>query len=338
MYRVDDTSQVGEARRAGEALADALGLKETDRGTLAIIITEVATNLARHARQGRILLSPVGTGASAGVQVIAIDEGPGIANVGRALEDGYSTGGTSGHGLGAIRRMATSFDIYSRPGDKSGSGTIIEATVRPSSSARAPLSAAAGAEFGVVCTSYDWGRVCGDAWLVLEQRERTLVVIADGLGHGPEAATASSEAIRVICDMSDASLTQMVDASHLALRATRGAACAIASIRPDQRAIEFAGIGNITAALHFADGTTRSLASLNGTVGHSMRKVQEFRYECPLGGLLLMHSDGINSRWKLDNYPGLTQHHPALSAGAVFRDALRGTDDATVIALRIQPG
>jgi hypothetical protein len=125
----------------------------------------------------------------------------------------------------------------------------------------------------------------------------------------------------------------MVDAAHGALRATRGAAMAVAAIQPVRGTVTFAGIGNISAAIH-ADGTARSLASHNGTVGHIMRKVQEFAYDWSAGAALVLHSDGINTRWRADAYPGLLQQHPALLAGVLFRDAARERDDATALVVR----
>jgi hypothetical protein len=162
--------------------------------------------------------------------------------------------------------------------------------------------------------------------------------VADGLGHGPDAALASSEAIRVIREIPEATPTRMMEAVHAVLRSTRGAACAIASVGKRERFVDFVGIGNIAAGLYSPDGTSRSLASMNGTAGHSAIRIREFRYEYVEQSLLLMHSDGINTRWKLDRYPGLTRHHPALAAGMVYRDSLRGNDDATIIALRVKQG
>lgn len=333
VFRVDDSSQIGEARRAGEALAETVGLNANERGALAIVVTEAATNLARHARRGRILLSAVGESGSAGVQVVTVDEGPGIPHVARAMEDGYSSAGTSGHGLGAISRMAQTFDVYSRSSSPA-CGTLLTATVWSAAGAARETAATGATEASAVCVAYDGGRVCGDAWIVLEQKNRTVAVVVDGLGHGPEAAAAADEAVRMIRVVADEHPAAVIDAAHGALRSTRGAALAVAAIHPSEQRVHFAGIGNISVTLHAPDGTSRSLASLNGTVGHAMRTVQEFQYDWPAGGMLLMHSDGIHSRWRLDSYPGLTRHHPALVAGALYRDALRGRDDATVVALR----
>jgi anti-sigma regulatory factor (Ser/Thr protein kinase) len=122
---VTESSQVAEARRRGMSVAASLGFDENTSGRLAIIVTEAATNLIKHARGGEVFIGPAADGAQRGVQVIAIDKGRGIANVGASLRDGYSTAGTSGTGLGAIQRASNTFDVYSGP----QGGTVVAATV-----------------------------------------------------------------------------------------------------------------------------------------------------------------------------------------------------------------
>lgn len=107
---------------------------------------------------------------------------------------------------------------------------------------------------------------------------------------------------------------------------------AVAAVHARSRSVAFAGVGNISAAIHGA-AASRSLPSHNGTVGHVMRKVQEFHFDWPDDAVLVMHSDGINTRWKTETYPGLLQQDPALLAGVLLRDAARPRDDATVLAL-----
>ncbi|HET7458403.1 MAG TPA: SpoIIE family protein phosphatase [Gemmatimonadaceae bacterium] len=355
VFAVDDASQVGEVRRAAASLAAETGLSETERGTVAVIVTEMATNLARHARGGRILLAIVGEPraavagvavAATGVELIALDDGPGIVNVGRAMGDGFSTAGSAGQGLGAMRRMASEFDVYSRTGaaGASGIGTVVLARVWPAgtSSNGAAGAAAAAARAGdelasaAVCVALAGESVCGDGWVVLRRVDRTLVVVVDGLGHGPDAAVAASEAVRIVRAHPDASPADLLQAAHGALRATRGAAMSIAAIYPSRGTLTFAGVGNVSAAVYSAGGTgaMRNLAPHNGTVGHTMRTVREISHEWTADSGLVMHSDGVNTRWRLDGYPGLAGHHPALLAGVLYRDAARGRDDATVVAVR----
>lgn len=331
---VDDESRIGEARRAAESLAARAGLGETERGTLAVVVTEAATNLARHARGGRVRLSVRGEPEAAGIELLAVDEGPGIANLNRAFEDGFSTAGTAGQGLGAIRRMAGEFDLYSRAGAATGCGTALVARVWSAAAQRARLAAAARPQVGAVCVPLAGERASGDAWAVFGDGARTLVAVADGLGHGPDAAEAAEAAMRVVHRSPDAAPVALLHAAHAALRATRGAALALVEVDEARGTVVFAGVGNVVAVVLAPDGSARTLASHNGTVGHSMRTVQAFNYEWPAGGTLLLHTDGINTRWRLDTYPGLLRHDPALLAAVLHRDAARGRDDATVVALR----
>ncbi len=325
--RVTEQSHVGEARRRAIALGVDAGLNETERGTLAVVVTEAATNLARHASEGVLLLRTVGT-PSSGVEILALDKGPGIRDLSKAMSDGFSTAGSAGHGLGAIRRMAAEFDLFSAP----DIGTTLFARVN--SATRAETEPDRGLA-GVVCMPVGTERACGDAWTIERSPGRALVVLADGLGHGFDAARAAAVAIRTAMERTRRSPAQIITAAHEAMRSTRGAALAVAEIDASERRLTFAGIGNIAAVIVSADGT-KSLASHNGIVGHEMRTVHEFVYPWTGASCLIMHSDGMRARWQLGAYPGLAAHHPAVVAGTLFRDFARGRDDATVMAVRMR--
>lgn len=318
---VPDESHVGRARRAAAYLAT--GLDETAAGRLSIVVTELATNLARHAVKGEILLSAIDDG----VEVIALDHGPGITDLGSALRDGFSTGGTAGAGLGAVRRQADVFDVYSRP----GVGTIIVCHV-VSRNAR-PMKQAL--QRAVVCTPFPGEQVCGDGWEMYERPTGVaLVMLVDGLGHGSAAAVAT-EAARVVFAKYAPSATpaQILDAMHLALRPTRGAAVAVTLLDPAQRAVQFAGVGNVSASI-VSVKKIQSLVSSNGIVGHQMGRPREFTYVCPDDGVLIMHSDGLTTHWNIDTMPGILGHELGVLTAALYRDATRGRDDVTVLTAR----
>jgi anti-sigma regulatory factor (Ser/Thr protein kinase) len=327
VVQIDDESNVGAARRSAAALASRAGLGETERGAFAVIVTEAATNLARHAKEGLLALRVVGTPPDAGVEVLALDRSPGIHDVNRALIDGYSTSGTAGHGLGAIRRMASEFDIYSSP----DGGTALLARIWPPSRARP--RGAIGYLDGVVCVPQAGEWTCGDAWSLIPTSNGVQAVVVDGLGHGAEAARAADEALRIVRECAGWSPARTIEAAHGPLRATRGAAIAVAEVVASERVVRFAGVGNISAAIVVRD-SSKSLTSYNGTVGVALRKVQELTYPWPDGASLVMHSDGITSRARPDAYPGLIERHPAIVAGVIFRDFYRGRDDATVLVIR----
>jgi anti-sigma regulatory factor (Ser/Thr protein kinase) len=324
---IEDSSQVGEARRNASAIATASGLTEVEAGKLAIIATEAATNIAKHATRGEIILrSVVGDGIRA-VDLIAIDAGPGILDVDRALGDGYSTAGTLGRGLGAMARMATEFDIFSAP----GAGTVLVARIE---SERTKMRDRPAYDIGVVRVAKRGETECGDDWgIVVGDGGRALLAVADGLGHGGAAAEASRRAVAIAAEHTAEHPALVVEAMHAGLRPTRGAAVAVAELTLTDGLIRYCGVGNISAAI-VSSGSSRSLVSHNGIAGHEMRKIQEFVYEWPADALLVMHSDGVSARWDLSRYPGLALRHPSVVAGVLYRDFSRGRDDALVVVVR----
>jgi anti-sigma regulatory factor (Ser/Thr protein kinase) len=320
---VQDSSQVGTARRAAVAAAERLGAVESDAGKVALIVTELATNLARHGGGGELLLRSLAEPA-AGLEIIAIDRGPGMANVDEALRDGFSTGGTNGVGLGAVRRIADQYEIFS----VHGAGTAVLARVRLSRSAAADDVMVAG-----VSVAKPGEAVCGDAWSWASDGTGWSVLVADGLGHGIEAAAAAAEAVRIFREHVTDSGEDILDAAHRAMRHTRGAAVAIAEVRPARGQLLFTGIGNISGTILGADAA-RSLVSHAGIVGHECRKIQTFSYPWAKRSVLVMHSDGLQTRWTLDRYPALRVRDPAVLAAVLYRDFARGRDDVTVVAGR----
>lgn len=321
---VSDTSQIGESRRAAALVSNRAGLDETQAGKVAIIVTELATNLVRYAKDGTILLrgqSAEGEGPT--VEIWSIDSGPGF-DVGRALKDGFSTGGTAGNGLGAIQRLASTFDLYSiQP-----AGTVIAARVTNSlgSSNDAPES------FQCSCISRPAPRetACGDAWRLAKRPDSFAFMIADGLGHGPDAAAAADLAASAFDKDPFADVNAVIESLHRATSGTRGAVVAIANLDRCRRLLRYSGVGNISGTL-FSPGTRQGLSSHNGIVGSRLPRLKAFEYELPSSGILIMHSDGLQTRWTLEAYPGLAQRHPAVIAGVLFRDFYRDRDDVTIL-------
>ena len=320
---VRDPSEIGAARRAAVALAARLGASETEGGNVALVVTELATNLVRHGGGGELLVRPLPS-AGAAIEIVAIDRGPGMANVEAALRDGYSTGGTSGRGLGAVRRIADRCEIFSAP----GAGTAVVARLRAHTNGRTPVAAVAG-----VSVAMHGEPVCGDAWAWAPQGDGWSVLVADGLGHGPDAARAAREAVRIYGERAATPAADIVEAAHAALRPTRGAAIAIAEVRPAEGEVTFTGVGNIGGTL-LSGGTPRNMVSHPGIVGHECRKVQTFSYPWAEGTVVVLYSDGLQSRWTLDRYPSLRGSDPALLAAVLYRDFARGRDDVTVVAGR----
>jgi serine/threonine-protein kinase RsbT len=118
---ISSDNDVVAVRREARALAADLNFTSTDVTLLATAISEIARNITTYAGAGEIVLSVVRREDRAGIRVEARDAGPGIRDVERAMEDGYSTGSGMGLGLPGARRLTDEFAIDSRPGE----GTII---------------------------------------------------------------------------------------------------------------------------------------------------------------------------------------------------------------------
>ena len=323
VYLIEDRSQVGGARRAATQLAESLGFPANEIGKVALAATEIATNIFKHAGTGRLVLRALERDGVAGIELLGLDRGPGIPHLASSLRDGQSSAGSAGQGLGALSRLSAAFDIYTQP--SRGTALRIELWAAP--------VATSWLETGAVCVAKSGEDVSGDAWGLEVAAQSLTVLVADGIGHGPEAARAARAAMRILNEHPVAPVRQLLEECHAALTTTRGAAVAATRIDTGAGTGSFAGVGNIAARV-MHDGALRNLVSHNGTIGHNMRRVQEFPFEFGPDSLLIMHSDGLDTHWNLDDYPGLASRHPALIAGVLYREHDRGRDDVTVFALR----
>lgn len=323
-FHIGEPSEIATARRSGNELARMLGFDETMAGRVALVITEAGTNIVKHAESGRILMRPVTDDDAVGIEILAVDSGPGMSNLALNMEDGNSTAGSYGVGLGAMRRLSSEFDIYTN-----GSGTVLCMVIwKDLKRIRPPRQ-----KIGLVCLPMTGEDVCGDAWAVVETFDCISVLVADGLGHGPDAARASQAAVHVVERKPEILPGNLMQDIHAALRGTRGAAVALARVDLRTRELHFSGVGNIAASVHEGDDK-RHMVSHNGIVGSNLRKVQQFAFPWSTDSVLIMHSDGIGTRWDLQQYPGLISRHPSLIAAVIYRDFVRGRDDATVLVVR----
>ena len=321
---VIEMSGVGEARRFAIALAEAHGFSEQATGRVALIVTEAGSNVVQHGGGGEILLRAWASGGPACcIEVLALDTGPGMANVTACMRDGFSTGGSRGVGLGAIARLATSVEVFSVP----GKGTALLACV-------GDRSTGPGLEWGAVCVAKRGEVVSGDAWAVQERPGVSTVLVVDGLGHGPFAFDAAQKALQTFEHDEERGPERLLRRLDVDLRGTRGAAIAVAELDWTTRTLCFSGVGNVAGTLLSPGERSRSLVSHNGTAGQAIERLQEFSCPWPVRGLMVVHSDGLSPQWELDDYPGLGPKAPSLIAGVLYRDFARRRDDVVVLVVR----
>ncbi|MFD2261899.1 ATP-binding protein [Lacibacterium aquatile] len=326
LFTISDASQVSEVRRGAVAIATRAGFDEEDSGRVALVATELATNISRHAQRGEILVGLFSDASGDGVELIAIDQGPGIRNIGNAMEDGFSTAGSSGHGLGAIKRLSDDFSVLSIVQIGTAVSTRLRARHSGTGNPRAPWAGIDAPKPGE--------ESCGDSWAAFadaNRQDRTdIIMVADGLGHGPEAAIASTEAARLFSANLGASPTEILEIIHDGIRHTRGAAVSIARFDYERRVVVFAGIGNVAGVL-LSGGQAKRMVCHNGTVGLNARRIQAFEYPFIGTPTVVLHSDGLSNSWVVDRYPGLLTAPPTMIAATLFRDNKRDRDDMTIV-------
>jgi len=318
---IEEISQVGQARRRAKQLAEELGLNSVDSGRAALVATELATNILKHAGSGELHLRVVPGRGAEGIEIIAIDRGPGFEAL-RCLRDGFSTGGTKGEGLGSVSRQSQVFDVFA-----DGRGSVVLSRIFP--------ALVTDLRIGVNQHAMRNESACGDVWHLAINPHHLSALIIDGLGHGPDAEEAALCGAAAFSERPFDDPEALFMNMHGAMNGTRGGAGAIAQYDCLNGTLRFAGIGNIGARLLTPEGS-RGMASYPGIVGAQMRKVKTFTYAEASSRLLVMYSDGLQSRWDLEDYQGLRLQHPATIAAVLYRDFCRGRDDITIMALDLE--
>lgn len=320
---IEDDSQVGHARRTAQRLAAHHGFNEADAGRVALVTTELASNLLKHASRGELHLQSVPGTTGWGVEVLAIDRAGGFDRD-ACMTDGFSTGGTQGIGLGAVSRQAEVFDMYA-----DARGAVLLARFYVNGQRTSDL------RFGASQHSLHNDPACGDCWQLVFDGQRISALVIDGLGHGQHAEHAALAGRSVFAATPFAAPHELFLDMHQAMTGSRGGAVAIAQFDAASDSLRYTGIGNIGATLIDSE-KNRGLTSHPGIVGAQFRKAQPFDYAHVNGNLLIMYSDGLQSRWNLLDYPGLVHRHPAVIAAVLQRDFNRGRDDVTVLVVALE--
>lgn len=325
LFEVAEPEDAGAARRAVGRLAADGGVEPSLLPRLELVVTELATNLVRHAEGGgTILARTLAAPGGCGVEVLSVDAGPGIRDLHAALNGSAVAPGGLGCGLAAVRRMATTFDVYTG----AEQGTAVLARLLPGDAPVAPRWAG-------VAVAFDGGADCGDAWAVIEDGGRLTALVVDGLGHGEAAALAARAAVDEFVAAADADLESLARRLHAAMNGTRGGAAALCRLDPGRRRAQFLGVGNVAGRL-VGSVRSRALVSMSGTLGTELvsPRIHALDYDIEDGDMLMMSTDGVRDGFDMAPHRRLGDHDPALAAAVVHHRMRRGTDDATVLVVQ----
>ena len=332
-FLIPDKSFANLVKRDITRLAEGHGFSPVEVGKINIIVSEMVSNLLKHTPQGGELL--VRTIGKYGLEILCIDSGPGMNEPIRMMQDGTSSAGTAGEGLGAIKRQSNEFDLHSSP----GSGTVILSRVFKSKKEEAQPKSRFKISTLVVPKPNE--QFCGDGFGVVEQGNDCFLIALDGLGHGVNAHEASQQAAELFIKNFNTDPGLNLRQIHEAIRRTRGAVGTIAHINAARKKLVFCGIGNIAGRIFTIDSafisntSSRNIISYNGILGHNIPATfSSQQVDWSNSSLLILHSDGIKSRWDLSKYPNLHRHDTSVIAAVLYRDFSRQTDDTLVVVAR----
>jgi anti-sigma regulatory factor (Ser/Thr protein kinase)/serine/threonine protein phosphatase PrpC len=324
---VDQPAQVKQAAHLARSFAHSLGFGPAECEEIALVATELATNLVRHASGGTLTLSQIDALDRVGIRIESEDFGPGIADVERALMDGFSTGGSLGFGLGTVNRLMDDLEIYSR--SPHGVHLVSQRWIRP----QRKEVRLEGLQFGAATRAYRYASENGDAFVILEWNRFALAGVIDGLGHGPFAQRAAQTARQYLEQHFDQPLESLFRGVQRACRATRGVVMALARFDLAQQKLTVGSVGNIEVRL-FGSPTHFSLIVRRGVIGLNAPSPVLLDHPWDSTCVLVMHSDGLRTHWAWDDFPELAQAAPNVIAQRLLHALGKLEDDATVVVAR----
>lgn len=332
-FTVPDRSFASLTKKDITRLAESFALSEAAVGKVNIIVSEMLSNLEKHTLHGGELLVKAIGKPIRGIELISLDQGPGMSDPDRMMEDGVSTYGSAGEGLGAIKRQADVFDLYSQP----QVGTVIVAQVYKNNRTSPPKRRY---EVGNIMVPKPKEIDCGDGYAIIHHEHGAYLLALDGLGHGTHAQEAAQLAVKTYCDTPISDPAVALRAIHNSIRRTRGAVGFAANLDVVQNKFSYCGIGNIAGKLFSTDSSLvnmpyKNVISYNGILGHNIPgSFNNQTLEWNRNKVLIVHSDGLKSRWDLSRYPNLHRHLPTTMAAVLYKDYSRHTDDTLVLVCK----
>lgn len=323
-----DRSYFAIVKKDIHALANRGSFSASRLGEIDIVVSEIVSNMSKHAKGGELFVKLIEENDIPGIEIIAIDEGPGMADVPRMMKDGVSTSQTLGHGLGAIQRLSDKFQLYSQK----EWGTVILSRIF---NTEMPYRKKTPVEIRSFIIPKPGEIACGDAFGCVHTPEYLKLFLADGLGHGAEAAAASGKAIEAFKECQEVSAVEIIRYVNQAVKKTRGLVGTVLVFDFKTRTWNICGVGNILTRIQ-GPGILKNHVAYNGIIGLNIpnsMKDQVIEYE-PLQ-TVIMCSDGIRTRWELLRHTGFARYDLSVMNALIFKDHARNTDDMSVASCKL---
>lgn len=330
-YNIEDQSYNAFIKREIHNLVKEAGFSETRTAEIDIVLSELISNLIKHAGRGELLYRLSKEEDEKLIEIFCLDKGPGTNDIARMMEDGVSTANTQGNGLGAMNRLCDVFQIYSR----NNGGTTVYAKCFEKKRDKSVFRATPQFLVRTLQVCLPGEKLCGDGYTILKAKGQTKLLVVDGLGHGPHAHDAAQAAIKAFQECREEQPEDVLRYMHLQIKKTRGVVASIVIADHIRKTWTVSGIGNISTIIHQPDGIKKYNAN-NGIIGFNIpRVVSHMEVEMKTGDWITISSDGIQNKWNFSQYPHLQNYDPALVSAILYRDQGRKTDDMTMLVGKI---
>lgn len=312
---------------------------------VATIVSELAMNITKFATRGGSILFNLQLESPAFVEIIAQDQGPGIADINLALSDHYSSSGTLGVGLPGVKRMSDEFTMKSEPGQ--GTQVTVRKYLSLSNSfaprARPAESAPASASANTATSNKPetsllarinrpcYGEaVSGDLCYYQQNGANQFLALIDVLGHGQEAYQLACRCQSWLVQHNKPDLISVISDLHQEIRGSRGIAMTLACLHGNQ--LELAGVGN--TIMYLVNDQVQLFSAQPGVIGCNLPRLQTTRLHLHDGDILIFTSDGISEH--IDSQQFLARKHFPLKrlVMSLLNDFGKIYDDASCMALR----
>jgi anti-sigma regulatory factor (Ser/Thr protein kinase) len=324
---ISDVGDLSAARLAARSMSTAIGFDERAVEEIALVVSELATNLVKHAKDGVLRLGRTEEAGRSGIQINSEDQGPGMPNVEQAIADNFSTAGSLGCGLGAVNRLMDEFDVVSRPG--SGTSIVCKRWLRLDilPALACPLV------FGVATRPRPLMSVNGDTFVIKLWGESALVGVIDGVGHGQFAYSAAQAARQYVERHYDQPLADIFLGVARTCRATRGVVMGLARFDWGQGTLTFASVGNVEARV-FGSPEPMNFVVPRGILGLTARRPVVTQHRWAPSNVMVLYSDGLSTHWRWSDFSHLAAASATVAAQELLRALAREADDATVLVVK----
>ena len=302
---------------------------EQRTGEIDIVVSEMITNLIKHAQRGELLYRISMEDEELVFELICLDSGPGIKDISHSMKDGVSTKSTLGHGIGSIMRLSNFSQIYTQP----DWGTIVYSRFYGN------IEYTNVSKSNILVRCINLGKpgehVSGDGAAIRHVGNKTLVLMGDGLGHGEHAKEAVDKAIEAFNETACAEPSEIIREMNVHVKKTRGLVAAVAILDHNSKQWQLCGVGNIAVKLQ-RGLEYKNYSSYNGIIGMNIPgRIENSRHEMEKFQQLILCSDGIKTRWEVIHFPSILKYDPMILAAAIYKDHGRKTDDMSILIVKV---